>query len=161
MREQIRELNKFTWLPPEKRPSHFPGPKPFRKPETRKPLFFLVRYGDDAYFVNNSEETLTSVSTATGGSQTLDDDVLPVSSPDPTYFYDDVKPGEAVKVENYDPFYDSDFLLQLDVKVSSPTRGDILFRVHGKGGIDSTELLWDTGEAGKYVYMETKPVNRD
>ena len=156
MPEHIRVLNKFEWLPPEKRPSRFPGPKPPRKPETRKPLFFVARDGDDLYFVNNSNETLNSVSTSTGGCQTLDDGdgVMPVSSKKPLYLYKYVKPGEAVKVEHYDPYWDSDFLLQLEVILSSPSYGNKLFRVLGKGGIASTVLLWDTGEKGKYVHME-------
>ena len=156
MPEHIRVLNKFEWLPPEKRPSRFPGPKPPRKPETRKPLFFVARDGDDLYFVNNSNETLNSVSTSTGGCQTLDDgdEVMPVSSKKPLYLYKYVKPGEAVKVEHYDPYWDSDFLLQLEVILSSPSYGNKLFRVLGKGGIASTVLLWDTGEKGKYVHME-------
>jgi hypothetical protein len=156
MPEHIRVLNKFEWLPPEKRPSRFPGPKPPRKPETRKPLFFVARDGDDLYFVNNSNETLNRVSTSTGGCQTLDDgdDVIAVRSVEPLYLYENVKPGEAVKVEHYDPYWDCDFLLQIEVNVSSPSHGNKLFRVLGKGGVVSTVLLWDNGEKGKYVHME-------
>jgi hypothetical protein len=114
----------------------------------------VIRDGEELYFVNDSTETLNSVSTCTGGCQTLDDEVMPVSSPDPLYLYKNVKPGEAVKVEHYDPYWDSDYLLQLEVELSSPTHGNKIFRVLGKGGIDDTVLLWDTGEAGKYVNME-------
>ena len=156
MPEHIRVLNKFEWLPPEKRPSRFPGPKPPRKPETRKPVFYVARDGDELYFVNGSAETLNSVSSSTGGCQTLDggDDVMAVRSVDPLYLYENVKPGEAVKVEHYDPYWDCDFLLQIEVKVSSPSQGNKIFRVSGKGGVASTVLLWDTGEKGKYVDME-------
>ena len=154
MKKHKRISNKFEWVPPEKRGSRFPGPLPPRKPETRKPLFYFDRDGDDVYFVNNSTETLNSVSSSSGGLQTLDDESMSVGGP--TYSYKDVKPGEAVKVENYDPFYDSDFLLQLEVEISSMTQGVKLFRVHEKGGVRETVLLWDTGEAGKYVYMQER-----
>jgi len=138
MREHERVLNEFKWTRSEK----------------KKPVFYVIRKGEELYFVNESTETLNSVSTGTGGCQTLDDEVMPVSSPDPLYLYKNVKPGEAVKVEHYDPYWDSDYLLQLEVELSSPTRGNKIFRVLGKGGIDDTVLLWDTGEAGKYVNME-------
>ena len=138
MREHKRVLNEFKWTRPEK----------------KKPVFYVIRDGEELYFVNDSTETLNSISTVTGGCQTLDDEVMSVSSPDPLYLYKNVKPGEAVKVEHYDRYWDSDYLLQLEVELSSPTHGDKIFRVIGKGGIDSTVLFWATGEAGKYVNME-------
>ena len=138
MREHKRLLNEFKW----------------ERPEKKEPIFYVIRSGEELYFVNDSTNTLSSVSTCTGGCQTLDDEVMPVSSPDPLYLYENVKPGEAVKVEHYDPYWDSDFLLQLEVRVSSPSHGDKIFRVVGKGGVDSTVVWWDTGEAGKYLHME-------
>jgi len=140
MREHKRVMHEFKWVRTEK----------------KQPVFYVIRSGEELYFVNDSADTLKSVSTSTGGCQTLDDgdDVMAVSSPDPLYLYKNVKPGEAVKVEHYDPYWDSDYLLQLEVGVSSHSHGDKIFRVVGKGGIDSAVLLWDTGEAGKYVHME-------
>ena len=140
MREHKRVLNEFKWTRPEK----------------KEPVFYVIRSGEELYFVNDSADTLNSVSTGTGGCQTLDDEVMPVSSPDPLYLYENVKSGEAVKVEHYDPYWDSDYLLQIEVRVSSPTHGNKIFRVVGKGGIDSTVLLWADGESGKYVHMESK-----
>ena len=152
MKKNKRISNKFEWVPPEKRGSHFPGPLPYRKPETRIPLFYVTRDGDDVYFVNNSTETLNSVTSNSGGLQTLDDESMPVGGP--TYSYKDVKPREAVKVENYDPIYDSDYLLQLEVEISSISQGFKIFRVIEKGGVRQTVLLWDTGEEGKGVYTK-------
>ena len=142
MPEHKRVMHEFKWTRLEK----------------KKPLFYLIRYGEELYFVNDSTGTLSRVSTSTGGCQTLDDgdDVMPVSSKKPLYLYEKVKPGEAVKVEHYDPYWDCDFLLQIEVEVSSPTRGNKIFRVLGKGGVSSTVLLWDNGEKGKYVHMESK-----
>jgi hypothetical protein len=152
MPEHKRLSNKFEWLPPEKRPSRFPGAKPPRKPETRKPLFFLARDGDDVYFVNDSTETLNTVVSDAGGLLNIDDEEdIGVSGP--KYSYENVLPGEAVKVENYHPMFDSDFLLQLEVKVWSPAFGGKTFRAIGKGGVKETVLFWDTGEAGKDVHM--------
>jgi hypothetical protein len=152
MHDHIRVLNKFEWLPPEKRPSRIPGPKPPRKPETRKPLFFLERDGDDVYFVNDSTETLNSVASDSGGFLNIDDEEdLIVGGP--TYSYKNVMPGEAVKVENYHPMFDSDFILQLEVEVSCPALGVKIFRVIKKGGVKETILMWDAGEAGKDVHM--------
>jgi hypothetical protein len=74
----------------------------------------------------------------------------------PSYLYKDVRPGEAVKVENYDSFYDPDFLLQLEVEISSITQGVKIFRVIEKGGVREAVLLWDTGETGKYVEMQER-----
>ena len=140
MPEHKRVMHEFTWT----------GSK------IKKPIFYLIRYGEELYFVNDSTETLNSVSTSTGGCQTLDDgdEVMAVSSKKPLYLYENVKPGEAVKVEHYDPYWDCDFLLQIEVNLSSPSHGNKIFRVLGKGGVDSTVLLWDTGEKGKYVHME-------
>ena len=140
MPEHKRVLNEFKWTQPEK----------------KKPVFYVIRSGEELYFVNDSTEMLNSVSTVTGGCQTLDDgdDVMAISSPDPLYMYKNVKPGEAVKVEHYDRYWDSDYLLQLEVQVSTLTHGDKIFRVLGKGGVNDTVLLWADGEAGKYVHME-------
>jgi hypothetical protein len=140
MPEHKRVMHEFKWTRTEK----------------KKPVFYLIRYGEELYFINDSADTLNCVSTSTGGFQTLDDEVMPVSSPDPLYLYKNVKTGEAVKVEHYDAYWDSDYLLQLQVEVSSPSHGSKLFRVIGKGGVESTVLLWDTGEAGKYVDMKSK-----
>jgi hypothetical protein len=140
MADHKRVMNEFKWTRSEK----------------KKPLFYLIRYGEELYFVNGSDETLNTVSTSTGGCQTLDDgdEVMPVSSKKPLYLYENVKPREAVKMEHYDPYWDCDFLLQIEVVVSSPGHGDKLFRVLGKGGVASTVLLWDNGEKGRYVHME-------
>jgi hypothetical protein len=140
MPEHKRVMHEFKWM----------------RPEDKKPVFYVMRNGEELYFVNDSADTLNSVSNSTGGCQTVDDGVMPISSPDALYLYEKVEPGEAVKVEHYDPYWDSDYLLQLEVKVTSPTFGDKIFRVVGKGGIDDTVLLWADGESGKYVHMESK-----
>jgi hypothetical protein len=67
MREHKRVLHEFKWA----------------KSEKKEPVFYLIRCGEELYFVNDSSDTLNSVSTSTSGCQTLDDEdeVMPVGSP--------------------------------------------------------------------------------
>ena len=142
----------FTWLPLDKRESRFGGgPMTPRKPETRNPIFWLARDGKELYLVNNSKETLEFVIANTGGFETTDDDVMTVTSEE-QYKYVNVNPGDAVKVEEFDDFYDLDFSLQVYLKIKSPRLGCIkIASPPKKGGVGETVLLWDTGETGKYV----------
>jgi hypothetical protein len=114
----------------------------------------LARDGDDVYFVNHCTETLNNVASDSGGLLYIDEEEGDIIVGGPKYSYKNVMPGEAVKVENYHPMFDSDFILQLEVEVSSPAIGVKKFRVIEKGGVKETVLLWDTGEAGKDVHME-------
>jgi hypothetical protein len=133
--EKARLFNQFKW-----RQRYRAAP--------RVPLYYLDGEGD-VYFINNSSETLDSVSVDSCGMQTLDDEVMSVGGP--ACSYEDVKPGEAVKVESYDPVLDSDFMMQLDVAVSSPSKGKMKFRCWAKGGFSSEVLLWDDGRPGSRV----------
>jgi hypothetical protein len=134
--EKVRLLDKFTW-----RRRYRAAP--------RVPLYYLEQDGGDVYFVNNSGETLDSVSSGSCGMQTVDDDVVSVGGP--ACSYENVKPGEAVKVESYHAVLDSDFLMQLDVGVSSPSKGRVAYRCWAKGGVTSVVLLWDDGRPGSGV----------
>jgi hypothetical protein len=134
--EMVRLLDKFIW-----RRRYRAAP--------RIPLYYLHQDGGNVYFVNNSDETLDSVSSDSCGMQTLDDEILTVGGP--ACPYEGVKPGEAVKVESYDPVLDSDSLMQIDVVVSSPSKGRIAYRCWGKGGVSSEVLLWDDGRTGSGV----------
>jgi len=143
--KNIREINKFTWFPHQDQPKHPAIPTPYRKPELRKPLYELRYDGEELYFVNFSDEVLDMVSSSSAGFQTLgDDEVVSVDGPD--YCYELVLPNEAVKVEQYDVYNDSDFMLQLKLSVKSPSRGILEFSSMGKGQVDVGVLLWDTGE---------------
>ena len=143
--------NKFTWVPIEKRTSRFGGSIPPRKPENRRPLLWLACEGNEVYLVNSSEETLDLVVAKTGGFQTVDEDVMPVASKD-KYEYLNVKPNNAVKVEEYDGFYDLDYVLQISVRIQSKKLGCIeIISPAEKGGPGETVLLWNTNENGKHV----------
>ena len=157
MSEHKRVTDKFCWIPHEKRTSRIPGPLPPRKPETRKPLYFLKFNAPELYFVNSSNETITSVLTKGGGiekSYLDDEEYMEVGGPD--FQYDSVKPQEAIKIEQYDPIGDSDSILFIDITVFLPTSVEKVFRVGKKGGIkNDMVLLWDNGDIGKGVSLET------
>ena len=72
-----------------------------------------------------------------------------------SYVYKDVMPHEAVKIDEFDMIYDSDFILQEVIRVFSKQDGCLeIYSPPGKGGIGETVLVWDTGEAGKGVMIK-------
>ena len=148
MKEHKIVENEFTWAPLNKRLSRFGGSPPPRNAETRTPLFWLARKGEELFFVNSSKDTLNFVIANSGGFQTVDDDVMSVGNND-KYDYKNVKPNQAVKVEEYDGLYDLDYILQVSIKVQSKSIGCIeLITPAKKGGVGETVLLWNTNENG-------------
>lgn len=68
---------------------------------------------------------------------------------------ENVKPNDAVKVEEFDGFYDLDYVLQVSIQVRSKNLGNIeIFSPSKKGGIGETVLLWDTMEYGNHVSIK-------
>jgi hypothetical protein len=111
----------------------------------------LVRDGGELYLVNSSVETLDEVSAESGGFQTVDDDVVSITSND-GYTYKNVKPNFAVKIEEYDGYNDLDYILQVVVTIQSTNLGTIeILTLPAKGGVGETVILWDNGEAGENV----------
>lgn len=123
-------------------------PSRFIKPNAGKPLLWIHRVSGAAYLINASDETLTKVEASSGGCITADDDVITLQS-DGVARYENVKPGEAVKVDEYDEYYDLDFSLQIGIMVESPRLGrrDFLTMVN-KGGA-KTQVLLREGEDGE------------
>ena len=155
MKEHKTKENAFEWVPMHERKGRFGAPMPPRKPETRSPVLWLARDDDELYLVNNSKEPLEFVMADSGGFQTLDDNAAAVKS-ETAYEYKDVQPGHAVKIDEYDGFYDLDYVLQVYIKVQSPSLGTLqIASPPEKGGVRETVLLWDSGEPGKYVSIET------
>lgn len=144
MLEHKRLQNQFDWIPLDKRNNGFPP----RKPEIRVPVFWIACNDNELYFVNNSEETLDLVSVDTGNFQ---------SGNERYTSYHDVLPNEAVKIEEYDGFYDLDFILQISLIIQSKIRGRIQILTGAKkGGIGETVILWNNNELGKRIrYEET------
>lgn len=155
-----------AWIPLCVRRIGWSGPTPIppRPPEHRRPLLWLMPkrdisggMTDDLFLVNSSGEVLDEVVAGTGGFQTVDDDdVLTVGSPaEGRYRYADVQPGSAVKVEEYDGYYDRDYVLQVSVTITSKSLGRVeFFGPLTKGGFGEAILLWDNGDLGKHVHMK-------
>jgi len=138
-----RLLNKFEWIPKYQRNSRFGGPVAARPVDDKTPVFWLDSDDTDIYFINNSDETLDYVVYARAAMQTLDDeDVMSLSSIDECY--EQVLPGEAVKIYEYDIIFDSDFLIQFEVRVCSKKYGDKVYLSSPfKGKFTEMVLLWN------------------
>lgn len=151
MNEHKRIKSKFIWIPMDKRKDRLGQPLPPRKPELRKPIFWLNRDGNELYFVNNSDEILDIVSASTGGIQVWGDEIITVSTKS-GYTYSNVEPQEAVKIESFNPFHDLDYILQVEIFVRSIEHGSkVIKSPPKKGGVGEVILLWNTGEEGSYV----------
>lgn len=153
MREPKTISDYPKWLTREERAGRFASSLPPQEPETRRPWLWIAEEDDEIYLVNATGEPLDLVKADTGGFQTIDDDVAPVSSKT-KYEYYDVQPNQAVKVEQYDYIFDSDFVLQTYIEVKSAKLGHLLIATPAeKGGIGETVLLWDSGEPGRHVHI--------
>jgi len=142
----------FKWVPPNERKSKLPGkdkPQRIGKPEKRKPLLWVSRaepieMKSDVYLMNDSGEILDEVVSSTGGFASADDEIIPASSKS-KFIYNNVQPGEAVKIEEYDLVFDSDFVLGISLQIKSKNFGELELNTPSvKGGIRETVLLWDT-----------------
>jgi hypothetical protein len=144
---RVRVGNYNKWIPAHLRANAAP-----RKPGPRRPLYWIDSDGTNIYFINNTDETLTAVSTMTNGYITCDDDVLAVTGED--FIYENVQPNEAVKLDDYDPIYDADFSLQLSLNIISAKHGNLHFLYFiDMNNCRNKVLVWNTGEKGKYVSM--------
>jgi hypothetical protein len=153
MLEPKRKSGKFTWIPKDQVKDRWGRPAyPPRKPELRKPVFWLARDGDELYFVNNSSETLERVKIDSACFQTTDEGVY-MPPDDGGYYYSNVEPDEAVLAKVFDNYYDLDFLHQIQVVIRYSQGKVMLLSPLEKGNIYETILLWDSGEAGKHASM--------
>lgn len=140
--EHKRYAKKFVWVPYYKRIGRFGFPLS-NKVDDRIPVFWTAVSGNELYFVNGSGETLEYVKVKTGGFQTCDDVIVNVSTDGYSYVYEYVKPTESVKIDEYDFYLDSDYLLQRDIEIKSPKYGILeLSTKPEKGGISECVLMW-------------------
>jgi hypothetical protein len=137
-------------------------PSPPRKLETRAPKFWVYHSGSEQYFVNDSNETLAYVDAGLGGMKTYDDDaVIPVSSAEPKY-YENVLPGEAVKIDEYDEsdeywvYYGKDFVTCYSVDIESPSLGKLLLQTRLSHKPSTQVLMWEDGTATRHTSVITK-----
>ncbi len=139
----------FTWTP-----LHLIPNTPPRKPDNRMPYLWLSRLRDELFLVNNTGEPLDFVGVTIGGFISADDDIAPLKNKDKyAYQYTDVPNDTAVKIEEYDGFYDLDYVLQVSLEIKSSKFGTLnITSPAEKGGIKrNCVLLWETGEAGKHT----------
>lgn len=116
----------------------------------REVLFSLLNYKGALYFVNESDETLDVVSSDSFG--LIEDSAL---EKNPKYYYENVKPNESVKVEEYDDYYDLDYLLGFDIYIKSKTLGNIkITPPPKKGGVISQELVYKDLTTKRYVQLK-------
>jgi|JYMV01.1.fsa_nt_gi hypothetical protein len=137
--------NKFKWIPMDERLDSLGLPLPPRSPEIRKPLLWIAiesqnNFVKDVYLVNETGENLETVIASTGGFQTLDDDVLGVSGSD--IEYKNIANCDAVKIDEYDVIADSDYVLQIYIKVKLKGKWIDLKTSARKGGFEEEVLLW-------------------
>jgi hypothetical protein len=162
MREHKRLQGQFEWLSPQERRARSrlsPIPVPPNPPEYRRPVFWLATrnetegegapFSTGLYLVNWSGETLSRVTSGSGGLQQADDAVLTFAS-DTGYSYEAVAHDEAVRVELFDNYYDLDSLFAVSVTVHSPSLGVLRLSTGlEKGRISEQVLLWDNGDPGR------------
>ena len=156
MEHSKRLQDEFTWLPPQQRIGRFGFPLARGPIEDKKPVFWLELSGrkkGDLYFINDSQDVLDYIKVEPAGYMTADDDVLTLDAKETIYHA--VQPHEAVKIGEFDGYYDLDMVFQIYLEVKSKTYGKIRFRTPPeKGYIPRQELLWDNGEPGKHVTVE-------
>jgi len=120
------------------------------RPIKRDVMFSLMSYQGGLYFVNGSEDVLDIVSSESFGfvlDSALDTKVK--------FHYAEVKPGESVKVEEYDDFYDLDFVLGLEIYIESKSIGKLKIKPpSGKGGVKKQELIFKDMTTPRYVSFE-------
>lgn len=143
-------IENVKWISYEERESKFGGgPLPPRKPNPRRPLFWLARNDWELYLINESGETLDKIVVKISATLTLDDEVVPVAV-NVRYEYENVKPGTAVQVDKYS-WDDDEFLLQLFIKTALKKFGCMEFISLPRKPIEKeTILLWDTGKQGPF-----------
>ena len=127
--------------------------------DTKKEIFWVTSVskdiGRDLFFVNDSNETLDFVKAEDGGFITCDDEVVNTWTEEGKgYRYNDVLPKEAVKVAEFDDYYDLDYVLSVSITIKSASRGVLNFSTPlEKGGIKECVLLYDSGDFGKGCSM--------
>ena len=152
--KEKRMMNSFQWTALHLQKGRFGFPRA-NGVDDRKVLFWVTSrdldMGRELYFVNDSGETLTRVGAEDGGFTSWDEGVISSwTEAGKGYHYRDVRPAEAVKVAEFDDYYDLDYVLSVAVTITSPSRGTLTLSTPlEKGGVRECVLLYDSGEVGK------------
>ncbi len=120
------------------------------RPIKRDVTFSLMSHKDGLYFVNGSDEILDIVSSESFGF--VSDSALETEL---KFYYEEVKPGESIKVEEHDDFYDLDFVLGFEIYIESKSLGKLKIKPPmGKGGVNEQELIFNDMTTKRYVSVE-------
>lgn len=93
------------------------------------------------YLVNGSDKILSLVTTGIVSAVTLDENFH--GGEKEGHSYHNLKPGEAAKLDEYDGFYDLDYLLTTHLTIIADHLGTIEFcPPPKKGGLGRQGLLW-------------------
>lgn len=149
-----RNTHQFQWIPLHIRNGGFPP----RKYEMRMPIFWLIRKGNELFFINDADETLDSLEIESNGFQTCDNLAVEFFN-DEVHCYQNVKSHEAIKIDEYDDFFDLDVFFQLTFRIKSKKRDINIAMLPKKGGINELVILWNTDELGKHFHMKNKNEN--
>lgn len=159
--EPKRLQNIPPWVAPEQTQNRFGGPESLRASEARRPMFRLVSLrssnSDELFFVNDTDEVLEHVAASTGGFITADDAALSLEGAN--LVYHDVRPGEGVKVEAFDGYYDLDYVFQLGFEIVCCQGTWRILTGAQKGSIAEQELLWDDGRPGRRIKADLLSIN--
>lgn len=120
------------------------------RPVKRDVILSLMNYKGALYLINQTNETLSTVSSESFG--IILDSAL---EKNPEFFYKDVKPNESVKVEEYDGYYDLDYILGFDLYIESKSLGKVkITPPMKKGGVIAQELVYADMSLKRCVYLE-------
>ena len=81
------------------------------KPKQKIPLLFTAVCGDELYLVNNLDYAIFKFTVSSGGFE----QELTISSSEKSFL--NLKPRSIVKIDEYDPYFDSDFYLQTVIEI--------------------------------------------
>lgn len=124
-----RQLGGFAWPHGTRRLGH--------------PWYWFKRSGHQLWFVNSSPETLAKVVSDSVGFFLVDGEELHCTSAAPERVYLNVQSGEGVWVDEFDDFWDPDFLIQTRVQVTTGAGETNTYSSCGKGGSSNARLLND------------------
>ena len=147
-----------NWLQADTEPRAVrPIPTP---PRVREPRLWLTCAYNELFFVNGGPELLARLTTSQSVTALVDDGVF-MSDADDVLEYRDIAPGEAVKIDAYDGYYDLDYVLGATVVLDLRSCGRFACYVVGsKGGIQEQILQWADGTWHSRVTVERLPDRR-
>jgi hypothetical protein len=143
MKQKMYSAGHFVWIPKHLRLVGKNGlsiPKNTYKVDNRNPLLWVKSEGNDLFLINSSGFVLQSVKAQTNGFA----ENLTIKA-DGFYYYENIQNGEAVKIDEYDPFYDNDFTLQTQIEITADRLGGTICPKlpPSKKMIEEHVIMWD------------------